>query len=201
MKKKKILHLITGLEIGGAEKMLLKTLPKMQKMFDNRVCCIRGHGPIGEKLEKAGILVYYLNLKSFFNFGIIIQFKKIIKNFKPDILVTYLIHADLFGRFLGRFFGIKKIICSVRVKLIQFKYLPLLLIDGLSSFLVDNYHFNSKVTANFYQKYFFMPKNKITVIPNGIEIEKFSISIITNEKIYYRMCWKTEKTKRTKISN
>ena len=138
MPKKKILHLITGLEIGGAEMMLLKTLPRMQEDFDNRVCCIRGHGPIGKKLEKAGVPVYYLNLKNIFDLGIILRFKKIIKEFQPKILVTYLIHADLFGRIFGRIFGIKKITCSVRVKLVQWKYFPLLIIDGLTSFLVNN---------------------------------------------------------------
>jgi len=182
MPKKKILHLITGLEIGGAEMMLLKTLPRMQEDFDNRVCCIRGHGPIGKKLEKAGVPVYYLNLKNIFDLGIILRFKKIIKEFQPKILVTYLIHADLFGRIFGRIFGIKKIICSVRVKLVQWKYFPLLIIDGLTSFLVNNYHFNSQAVANLYLKYFFLAKEKITVIPNGLEIEKYQIQINKTEK-------------------
>jgi glycosyltransferase involved in cell wall biosynthesis len=183
MKKKKILHLITGLEIGGAEMMLLKTLPQMQDVFDNRICCITGHGPMGEKLEKAGIVVYYLDLKNIFDLGIIWRFRKIIKEFRPEILVTYLIHADLFGRIFGRIFGIKKIICSVRVKLIQTKYLPLLFSDALTSPLVTHYHFNSQTVAEMYRKFFFLPKSKITVIPNGLEIEKYDIRInIKNKK-------------------
>ena len=182
MVKKKILHLITGLEIGGAEMMLLKTLPRMQNDFDNRVCCINGHGPMGEKLEAAGVPVYYLNLKNIFDLDIIWRFKKIIKEFNPDILVTYLIHADLFGRILGRIFGIKKIICSVRAKLIQVKYLPLLFLDALTSPLVTHYHFNSQTVANMYHKFFFLPKRKITIIPNGLEIGKYDIHIDTQKK-------------------
>src|SRR6185369_9251614 len=177
MSKKKILHLITGLEVGGAEMMLLKTLPRMQEAFDNRICCIRGHGEIGKRLEAASVPVYYLDLKNIFDLGIIFRFGKIIKEFEPDILVTYLIHADLFGRVFGRIFGIKKIICSVRVKLIQWKYLPLLALDGLTSFLVNHYHFNSHTVADMYLKYFFLSNKKITVIPNGIEIAKYKISI------------------------
>lgn len=175
--KKKILHLITGLEIGGAEMMLLKTLPKMQNDFDNRVCCIRGHGPIGLKLENDGVPVYYLNLKNIFDLSVIFRFKKVIREFEPDILVTYLIHADLFGRIFGRIFGMRKIVCSVRVKLVQWKYLPLLILDGLTSFFVDHYHFNSQTVANMYLKYFFLAKEKVTVIPNGLEIEKYQVSI------------------------
>lgn len=177
LERKKILHLITGLEVGGAEMMLLKTLPCMQSDFDNRVCCIHGHGPMGEKLESAGIPVYYLNLKNIFDLNIIFRFKKIIEVFHPDVLVTYLIHADLFGRVLGKIFGIRKIICSIRVKLVQWKYIPLLILDGLTSFLVNHYHFNSQAVADMYTKYFFLSKEKITVIPNGLEIEKYQIPI------------------------
>lgn len=182
MAKKRILHLITGLEIGGAEMMLLKILPRMQDVFDNRICCIMGHGPIGGKLEEAGVPVYYLNLKNIFDFSVISRFRKIIKEFKPDVLVTYLIHADLFGRILGRIFGIKKIICSVRVKLIQIKYLPLLFLDAITAPLVTHYHFNSQSVANMYRKFFFLPKTKITVIPNGLEIENYDKHVDNQQK-------------------
>lgn len=182
MNKRKILHLITGLEIGGAEMMLLKTLPRLQGNLDNRVCCISGHGPVGKELEKVGIPVYYLDLRNFFDFRIVGKFRKIVKEFKPDILVTYLVHADLFGRIFGSIFGVKKIICSVRIKLIQPKYLPFLFLDGLTSCLVSHYHFNSQTVADMYQRYFFLPKRKITVIPNGLETEKYKISTDKNKK-------------------
>lgn len=162
--------------------MLLKTLPRMQDAFDNRVCCIMGHGPMGEKLEAAGIPVYHLDLKNIFDLDVILRFKKIVKEFQPDILVTYLIHADLFGRILGRIFGIKKIICSVRVKLVQAKYLPLLFLDALTSPLVTHYHFNSQAVADMYRKYFFLPREKATVIPNGLELEKYAIIVDVNRK-------------------
>jgi glycosyltransferase involved in cell wall biosynthesis len=180
--RKKVLHLITGLEIGGAEMMLLKILPRLQTDFDNYVCCIRGNGVVGRKLEALGIPVYYLGLDGLFDFRVIKRFKGIIQNVELDLLVTYLIHADIFGRIFGRLFGVKRIISSVRVKLIQPRYLPLLFVDGLTSFLVDHYHFNSKTVADMYQRYFFLPQSKITVIPNGIEIDRYQLSLDISEK-------------------
>jgi glycosyltransferase involved in cell wall biosynthesis len=174
MSKKKILHLITGLEYGGTEMMLLKTLPSLREDFDMQVCCIRGQGPIGEKLIALGIPVTYLDLKSPFDWAVIGRFQTVVRDFHPDLLVTYLIHADLFGRVFGRIFGIKQIFCSVRVKLIQPKYLPLLMLDGLTSFFVDHYHFNSESVASMYRKYFFLPEKKITVIPNGLDLNRFT---------------------------
>jgi len=157
--------------------MLLKTLPQLQESFDHVVCCIRGRGPIGQKLTSLGIPVYYLDLQGFLDWHIIPKFHTLIQSQKPDLLVTYLIHADLFGRIFGRIFGIKKIFCSVRVKLVQAKYLPLLILDGLTSFLVDQYHFNSQSVADLYQKYFFLSKRKITIIENGLDITKYEISM------------------------
>lgn len=174
--KKKALHLITGLEIGGAEMMLLKVLPPLQTDLENIVCCIRGRGPIGQKLEAQGVSVHYLDLASFFDWRAISRFKQVVRKVQPDLLVTYLIHADLFGRVLGRVFGIPKIICSVRVKLVQAKYLPFLFLDGLTSFLVDHYHFNSQTVAEMYQKYFFLSPKKTTVIPNGLDLSLYTLS-------------------------
>lgn len=181
--KKTIFHLITGLDVGGAEKMLLKILPLLQNNFNNHVICIKGYGEIGRELQEKGIKVHYLNLKNIFDLGLIIKFQSLIKKYQPDLLVTYLIHADLFGRIFGKLFGIKKIICSVRVKpLNEIKYFPLFILDGLTSFLVNHYHFNSQTVANFYKKYFFLSSKKITVIPNGLELDKYDIKIDINKK-------------------
>ncbi len=180
--RKKILHLITGLEIGGAETMLLKTLPNLQRHFDNYVCSIIGMGPIGYKLRNYGIPVYQLDLHNRFDWRTIRQFRKIVHQIKPEILTTYLIHADLFGRVLGRAFGIKKIVCSVRVKLAASKYLPLFLIDGLTSPLVNRYHFNSPAVARFYQRCFFLPSRKIKIIPNGIDLNLYTVNHVKKDK-------------------
>jgi len=165
--KRRILHLITGLEIGGTEMMLLRTLPGMQQEFDNRVCCIRGRGAVGEKLLKAGVPVYYLDLEGLFDFRAFRGFGQIVRDYRPDVLVTYLIHADLIGRILGRVFGIRKVVCSVRARLMQPKYLFLTCLDGLTSFLVTSYHFNSRTVADIYRRYLWISRKKITVIRNG----------------------------------
>lgn len=184
MVKKKILHLITNLETGGAQKMLSELLPLLQKSFNNQVCCLRGHGTFGENLREKGIIVHYFFMKNIVDFSIIFKFKEVIKKEKPDILVTYLTHSDIFGRILGRLFGVKKIVCSVRVNTLKLNF-PLFVMDGLTSSLVDYYHFNSKYVKRIYQKYFFLSNKKCTYIPNGISnIERYNIH--DNHKIFMK---------------
>lgn len=169
--KKKILHLITGLEVGGAETALLKTLPLLQKDFTNIVCCIKGQGPIGKKLESANIPVFYLNLSSPFDIGCIFRFRKIIKEFEPSILVTYLIHADLFGRLLGRLFGVKNIICSQRGALLNWEFLRFF--DRMTKFLVTQYVVQTQTAQKELSSKLHLPMEKFTIIPNGIDTHFF----------------------------
>ncbi len=178
--KKKILHLITGLEVGGAEIMLLKTLPRLQDGFDNRVCCITGHGPIGRQLENAGIPVFYLDLRLMSAFGSILQFRNTIKNFQPDLLVTYLIHADLFGRIFGYIFGVKKIVCSQRGKLLQWEFLRLA--DFLTKHLVTKYIVQTEVAKQELMQKLRLPAGKISIIPNAIDLTEFEFELDKEKK-------------------
>jgi glycosyltransferase involved in cell wall biosynthesis len=180
MQKKKILHLISGLEIGGTETQLSRILPKLKQYHENRVCCVRGHGPIGIKLEKNGVKVYYLELKNAFDILAIKRFYKIVKDFSPNILVTYLIHADLYGRFLGRLFGIKKIVSSKRGSLLQWEWLSFF--DRLTKKMVTHYLVQTKTAKKEWVRKIKFPENKFTIIPNGIETEKFQIQITKERK-------------------
>jgi glycosyltransferase involved in cell wall biosynthesis len=180
MERKKILHFINGLEIGGAENQLLRILPELEKYHENLVCCAQGRGPIGKLLEEKGIQVYYLDMKNIFDFFAAIRFGKIIKNCSPDILVTYLIHADLYGRVLGKLFQIKKIVSSKRGALLQWEWLSFF--DRLTKKLVDHYLIQTETARKEWMKKLNLPEKKFTIIPNGINIEKFRCEINKEEK-------------------
>jgi len=181
--KKKILHIITGLEVGGAETNLARILPCLEKEFENRVCCLIGRGPKGKILENKNIPVYYLDVKNvfdFFNPRVVFEFRKIIKDFKPDIIETYLIHSDIFGRIWGRLFGVKKILCSHRGSLLQWKWLSF--VDKMTSFLVTKYIFQTPSAQKEISKKLGINPEKTTVIPNVINLKDFEFDIEKNEK-------------------
>ena len=177
MKNKKIVHLITGLDVGGAETVLVKILPRMQERFDQSVCCIRGRGSMAKKIQALPTPLHFLDLRHWYDIRVIYRFYKIVCKANPDLLMTHLIHADLFGRILGKLFGIKNIVSCVVVKLIQKKYVPLLLLEKLTSPLVDRYICNSPVVADFYTSRLNIPKRKVSMIPNGIELDAYSYHV------------------------
>jgi glycosyltransferase involved in cell wall biosynthesis len=185
-KKRKVLHLITGIEFGGgAENMLLQLLPKMNdKFLDNRVCVIRGRGDVGKELEKKGIKVYHLDLKNIFDLGLVWRYKKVLKEFNPDVQVNYLIHADIFGRVFGRAFGVKKIVSYIRSLHTVKKSKIIYFLEKYTLSITDSVLTNSETTRNFYIKEFGINEGNIKCIPNAIDLDKFkNIKINKSEKI------------------
>lgn len=178
----KVCFLITGLGIGGAERHLLNIVPKLK--FNKFIISLTNLRDYGNELEKKGIKIYYLGLNEITGINlplIILRFRKIINREKPDIIDTYLIHANLFGRVFGKLFGIKKIISSMRSDYTRFKIFKFL--DKYTQNFVDLYILNSNALYNYIHKNNRVPIKKIKIIPNGIDVEKIYGSLDRNYDI------------------
>jgi glycosyltransferase involved in cell wall biosynthesis len=174
--KNKILHIIYNLGVGGTEKMLLNTLPLLSD-FQHLVCVINSVNPsVSGEFKAKGIMVVRLKGAKIFHF------RKIIKEEKPDLMMTYLIYADLFGRLFGRLFGVKKIVTSIRSTYGESKYKFWLALEKLTSSMVDKYIAVSETAKTVYQKELGIPPEKIEVIYNAVDIPKFNIEIDRNRK-------------------
>ena len=99
---KKVLHLITSLTEGGAQKILTDVCRYGSKQNIHRVVCLKD-GRYSNILKRNGIIVYKLNfkknpIKSINRLLIIIN-----KEFNPHILHTWLYHCDFIGYFIKLF--------------------------------------------------------------------------------------------------
>jgi glycosyltransferase involved in cell wall biosynthesis len=180
--KKRILHLITGVEKGGgAENMLSQTLPVLEESYENAVCVLVGRGSVGKELQEKGIKVNYLDMKGFSDISIIWKYRKFVRDFHPNIQINYLFHADIFGRVFGKIFGVKKIIASIRNIHKDKKFW--LFLDRITLPLVHHVLTNSETAKKFYIQELGVKKEKITCIPNGVDTGAIhTISIDTKKK-------------------
>lgn len=179
---RKIAHIITGLDSGGAEHMLLQILPSLQNSdLHHIVYCLRKKGVIGGELEKKNIQVVYLDYQKHIDLiRTVFRLKESLKKNKPDIIVTYLIHADLIGRVVGRLCGVKKIICYKHGGLASWEWLKVF--DRLTKSLVSIYLSVSEAVRNKYLNDLKLKNEKIIVLRNGIDIDKFRQKDITASK-------------------
>ena len=110
----KIIHLVTGLGMGGAERQLaaLVEVKGASQQMEHIIISLQDEGIVGKRLIARGISVYCLNLQKSLK-GLWTLFK-ILRTEKPDILQTWLYHADLSGLIIGRLALIPVIIWNVR---------------------------------------------------------------------------------------
>ena len=113
----KILHIIIGLNVGGAEIMLKRLVQASlgSKGLANEVVSLTQLGVIGIQLESMGVRVTVLNIKSIFSAPYaFFKLVKIIKNSKPSIVQTWMYHADLLGGLASFFAGNRNIAWNIR---------------------------------------------------------------------------------------
>jgi glycosyltransferase involved in cell wall biosynthesis len=110
----KILHIISGLKNGGAEAILFRVVTEKGNNYKHEVISLSGHGYYCDIIAGQGIKVTVLNISSFGSllrsFFVLI---KHIRSAKPDLVQTWMYHADLLGGLAAKFAGIKMILWGV----------------------------------------------------------------------------------------
>ena len=173
----KVLHIISSLEQGGAERQLTELVKGSNH---HAVCQLFSGGLYEKELKRNNILLFNLNLKK--NFLIIIGIFRIIRVFflyKPDIIHTWMYHSSLLGLFLKQMIFYRNIPliwglrCSNMDISMYSKALNIVikccrLFSKRPNFIINN----SLAGLNFHQSIKFY-NNKNIVIHNGIDTDRF----------------------------
>lgn len=104
----KVLHLIAGLGAGGAEMMLHKLLSQMDATdFHNEVISLTDCGPISRNIEALGIAVSALEMpRGMPSPQAVFALKRRICQVQPNVIQTWMYHADLLGGIAARLAGV-----------------------------------------------------------------------------------------------
>lgn len=169
----KILYIITGLGIGGAEIVIANLASHMKK---------QGHSVqimflSGEQAVKVTQEITVINLrmkKSVLGFFKAMHSAKRFCNvFQPDIVHANLFHAILFSRILRLFTKISCLICTEHSNNYHGKVR--LLLEHYTDFLSDmNTNVSKVATEYFIKSGVFSPKKSITMY-NGVDTSRFCI--------------------------
>ncbi|MCS7180757.1 MAG: glycosyltransferase [bacterium] len=166
--KIKIGFLIGSSEIGGTEKMILTLSKNLDKnIFDIVFFCIKGQGKFTNKIKDEKFKIYVTNLKK--NPFSFISLMFYIKKEKVDILHSFLFVANIVGRIYGKILKIKVVISSQRSTDPWRKWYHWLF-ERITKNFVDIIISNSYTAREVLVKKGKIPRKKIKVIPNGIEL-------------------------------
>lgn len=181
--QKKILHVITGLNDGGAEGVLAR-LCVHSKQPQHVVISLMDAGKYGPLLTDAGVTVYCLNMNPG-KASIVHLFRliKLIRVERPDVVQTWMYHADLLGGVAARLSGVRRVFWGVRHSTLekgsskQSTILIARLCAMLSKWIPEKIiccaHTALEVHANIGYD-----SSRLLVIPNGYDLARFKPDLI-----------------------
>jgi glycosyltransferase involved in cell wall biosynthesis len=168
----KVLHLITSLEVGGAQHGLLLGLPRFDPdRYEHIVCSLMDRMQMAMQFRQAGIEVHSLGLRQKTDLAVALRLRTLLKQLRPDILHTYLLHSNVVGRIVGRLVGIPAIIGSERTIGQARRWGRLA--TRLTNPLTDAVEVNSETGARAIENDLGVPAEKIEVVRSGIDLDAF----------------------------
>ncbi len=166
---------ITDLDVGGAEKCLSEVACRVDPArFRLSVVSLaprpRRDDRLLRKIAECGIPTLFLDCRTPRDLPkALIHWSRWIRYQQPDVLQTFLFHANFLGRIAGRLAGVPAVVSAVRVAERRAKWH--LWLDALTSGWVDRYVCVSNSVAKFSVNRGLLSSNKIVVIPNGIDVD------------------------------
>lgn len=109
-----ILHLITELDTGGAQKALARLLAHQRRFAPAVVCLYNGDTAIAREIRSLGVPVTDLGMTAKWRWDAICRLYRVLRRERPVILHTWMFHANVLGRIVGRLAGVSVIITSRR---------------------------------------------------------------------------------------
>jgi glycosyltransferase involved in cell wall biosynthesis len=112
----KVLHIITGLNNGGAEAVLYRlSTAEKQRGNQHQVVSLMGRGIYADRLEQAGVAVNTVDMpRGRITLGGLLRLYQLVRQARPDVVQTWMYHADLIGGIAARLAGVKAIAWGIR---------------------------------------------------------------------------------------
>ena len=171
----KVLHVITGLGMGGAERNLVQVACALQQRgMDQHVACVRSSGVWADALIGQGIPVTELEVD-----GMpaaprgLYRLVSLMRTLRPTNIQGWMYHGDLFAALAHRLLpGKRRLLWNLRASNTdQGGYSQILRLNGALSRWPDVVIANSKSGLDFHAAKGYRAR-RTEIIPNGIDIEK-----------------------------
>ena len=167
----KILYVITGLGLGGAEKVVADLADQMILLGHNvKVSYLTGEVLVRPTSLDVELISLHLNsAKDFISASR--KYQRLIKSFRPDVVHAHMVHANIFARLNRPLCPVPKLICTAhnsneggKVRMVAYR---------LTNHLSDiNTNVSEEATEALINKGAFS-KNNVTTVYNGIDLRKF----------------------------
>jgi glycosyltransferase involved in cell wall biosynthesis len=169
----RVLYLSSSMGMGGADKLLIIAAQEMRaRGHEARIVSLTPLGPMGLQARDLGIPTDSLEMRR----GVpdprgLVRLARIVRSWKPDILHSHMIHANLMARALRLLVPLPALVSTIHN-----------IYEGgpgwmaayrLTNRLVDQMTIVSQAAADRFIGESIIPKDLLRALPNGIDIAPF----------------------------
>lgn len=123
--QKTVLHIISGLNDGGAEGVLYR-LCTHDKKYQHHVISLTGRGKYGPMFEAAGVGLTCLKMpRRTLRVRSLLGLWREVRRIRPDVVQTWMYHSDLLGGVMARLAGVHNVIWGIRNTRLYLQQSPL----------------------------------------------------------------------------
>ena len=169
----KIIYVITGLGLGGAETQVCNLADKFHELgHDVTVVYLFGDKVISPNNAAVSVIGLDLENTLFSLLKVLLRLSRLIKQLAPDVVHSHMVHANLICRFIRLFTPVNRLICTAhnsneggRLRMLLYR---------LSDRLGDVFTNVGETSVSRFVELGASPSNSIFSMVNGIDIDKFS---------------------------
>ena len=110
-----VVHIISGLGQGGAETVLYRLLQSSGPLLRHIVVSLTDEGIYGERLREMGVPVHVVSFRGLTGpVTGLWRLRQLLRQLQPNVVQTWMYHADLFGGLAARLAGCRHVAWGIR---------------------------------------------------------------------------------------
>jgi glycosyltransferase involved in cell wall biosynthesis len=184
----RIVHLITDLDVGGAELMLARLAETLAETgVEGAVISLGTRGALGDRIAHAGIPLFSLDMRPGRPDALAFwRLLRLVRRLRPTVVQTWLYHADFLGLIAGRLAGVP-VVWNLRCAELDLRdhprsLKPLLTALALASRYPSAVICNSSAGRRAHEQLGYAPR-RWAIIPNGFDTAVFAPSASRRTKV------------------
>lgn len=180
----RIAFVITELDVGGAERALVQIVTGLSRTeWEPLVISLGPWGPLVATLQDAGVPVHCLDAVHLWDTPRVFwQLRRELRAFRPQVLQTFLFHANILGRWAGYWAGVPHIVSGLRVA--ERRSAVYGRLDRWTNSLVDYNVCVSRAVADYCEQQNGLDPRKTVVIPNGVDTTIWASALPIDSSAY-----------------
>lgn len=169
----RVVFLIPRLDANGAERVVLRTATGLDRSrFEPIVVAIvRASGRLADELATARVPSVVLDQGTRPRVQHVYRVFRWLQQNPPDVLLTYMFHANVIGRLMRRVGAVPAVICSERSA-----SAPMwrVLLNRYTARWMDAMTVNSLASHRYWASRLRIPEGRISIVRNGVDTNVFS---------------------------